>query len=86
MIETLQVQSRQDGAEPVPLRFGPNGSEHDVAEVLDRWPGEDHLYFKVRTTEDDLYILRFDTNGQEWEISVFKEGDQRPCTVDSTVD
>jgi len=86
MIETLQVQSRQDRAEPVPLRFGPNGSEHEVAEILDRWPGEDHLYFKVRTTEDDLYILRFDTNGQEWEISVFKEGDQRPGTVDSTVD
>ncbi len=86
MIETLQVQSRQDRAEPVPLRFGPNGSEHDVAEVLDRWPGEDHLYFKVRTTEDDLYILRFETSGQAWEISVFKEADQGPGTVDSTVD
>ncbi len=86
MIETLQVQSRQDRAELVPLRFGPNGSEHDVAEILDRWPGEDHQYFKVRTTDGDSYILRYDAARSAWEISVFKEGDQRPGTVDSTVD
>ncbi len=73
------VEYRLRGSQLVPVRFGLSGIEHEVAEILDRWPGEDHLYFKVRTTDDDLYILRFDTNGQEWEISVFKEGDQRPA-------
>ena len=75
MIETLQVHCRQDGAELIPLRFGRSGGEHEVAEILDRWPGEDHLYFKVRTTGDDLYILRYDATQQAWEISVFREGE-----------
>jgi len=75
MSETLKVRCQQDAAQPVPLRFGPNGSEHDVAEVLDRWPGEDHQYFKVRTTDSDSYILRYDAAQSAWEVSVFREGE-----------
>ncbi len=75
MTEMLQVECRREGAALVPTRFGPGGSEHEVAEILDRWPGEDHRYFKVRTTEDDLYILRHDTREEAWEISVFREGE-----------
>jgi hypothetical protein len=82
---TSKVRCQLDGATLEPTRFGPTGREHRVAEVLDRWPGEGHEYFKVRTTEDDLYILRLDTNEQTWEVSVFKER-QRPDTLASTVD
>ncbi len=63
------------GSELVPVRFGPSGIEHEVAEVLDCWPGEDHQYVKVRTTNDDLYILRYDAAQNAWEISVFREGE-----------
>ena len=63
---------------------------HEVAEVLDGWPGEDHLYVKVRTTNDDLYILRYDAAQNAWEVSVFREGEpsvpEGAATVDSTVD
>lgn len=76
------VECRREGPQSIPTRFGRSGSENKVAEVLDRWPGEDHLYMKVQTTEADIYILRLDTNQQEWEISVFKEGKARPDTVD----
>ncbi len=63
------------GSQLVPVRFGPSGIEHEVAEVLDCWPGEDHLYVKVRTTDGDSYILRYDTARGAWEVSVFGEGE-----------
>ena len=67
----------------VPVRFGPSGIEHGVAEVLDCWPGEDHLY-------DDLYILRCDAAQNAWEVSVCREGEpsvpEGSGTVGSTVD
>ncbi len=71
----MQIEYRLRGSELVPVRFGPSGIEHEVAEVLDCWPGEDHQYVKVRTTNDDLYILRYDAAQNAWEISVFREGE-----------
>ena len=86
----LQVEYSRRGSQLIPVRFGRSGSEHEVAEVIDSWPGEDHLYVKVRTTNDDLYILRYDETRQAWEVSVFREGEpsvpEGSATVDSTVD
>ncbi len=86
----MHVEYRLRGSQLVPVRFGRSGSEHEVAEVLDCWPGEDHLYFKVRTTNHDLYILRYDETRNAWEVSVFWEGEpsepEGSATVDSTVD
>lgn len=69
---SLYVECRREGSTLVPVRFGLRGSEREVAEVLDSWPGKDHLYFKLRTTDGDLYILRFDAARAEWEITVFR--------------
>ncbi len=86
----MQVEYNRRGSQLIPVRFGLGGSEHEVAEVLDCWPGQDHLYVKVRTTNDDLYILRYDAARNAWVVSVFREGEpgvtSRPGTVDSTVD
>ncbi len=86
----MHVEYRVRGSQLVPVRFGLSGVEHEVAEVLDRWPGEDHLYVKVRTTDGDSYILRYDAARNAWEVSVFREGEptvpERTGTVDSTVD
>ncbi len=71
----MQVEYSRRGSQLIPVRFGLGGSEHEVAEVLDCWPGQDHLYVKVRTTNDDLYILRYDAAQNAWEISVFREGE-----------
>ena len=44
----------------------------------------------MRTTQDDLYILRYDATQNAWQVSVFREEEltvpERPATVDSTVD
>ncbi len=71
----MHVEYRLRGSKLVPVRFGQSGIEHKVAEVLDCWPGEDHQYVKVRTTNDDLYILRYDETRNAWEVSVFREGE-----------
>jgi hypothetical protein len=57
------------------------GSEHEVAEILDRWPGEGHEYVKVRTKGEDLYILRFDATRRAWEVSVFNEDATQPSRL-----
>ena len=69
------VEYRLKGSEFVPARFGLSGIEHEIAEVLDTWPGADHQYFKVRTTDGDSYILRYDAAQSAWEVSVFREGE-----------
>ena len=72
----MRVEYRLKGSQLVPVCFGLNGIEHDVAEVLDCWPGEEHLYFKVRTTKDDSYILRYHSAQNAWDVSVFREGNR----------
>jgi hypothetical protein len=42
-----------------------------VAEVLDTWYGEDHLYFKVRLETGDEYLVRRDADG-EWTLEAFR--------------
>jgi hypothetical protein len=41
-----------------------------VAEVLDSWYGEDHLYFKVVIEGGDQYIVRRDEDGL-WSVQQF---------------
>jgi hypothetical protein len=42
-----------------------------VAEVLDRWVGPDHRYFKLRGDDGALYILRHDQDVNRWEVALF---------------
>lgn len=42
-----------------------------VVEVLDRWPGSDHRYFKVKADDGATYILRQDTTAQIWQLVLF---------------
>ncbi|WP_437815858.1 hypothetical protein [Sorangium sp. So ce1078] len=43
-----------------------------VTEILDRWPGGDHLYFKVRGHDGARYILRRDFEILVWELEVYE--------------
>ncbi len=55
-----------------PRRFSLDGRDVDVAEVLDRWNGFDHIYFKVRGDDSNLYILRLDESRDSWELTMFE--------------
>jgi hypothetical protein len=45
-----------------------------VIELLDRWDGDDHRYFRVRTRGGGVYILRRDDNTRLWQIWFFEDG------------
>jgi hypothetical protein len=52
------------------IRF--DGRCVEVIENLDRWFGEDHIYFKVRGDDGNLYILRLDEACDAWELTMFQ--------------
>ncbi|MBW1788136.1 MAG: hypothetical protein JRK53_16180 [Deltaproteobacteria bacterium] len=45
-----------------PLRFTFEGREYDVEKVLDRWYGQDYDYFKVRTRDGPVCVIKW----QRW--------------------
>jgi hypothetical protein len=55
---------------PGRLHFG--GHQVDVLETLDQWYGSNYRYIKTRSTNGNLYILRFDEHQTAWELIVFK--------------
>ncbi len=44
----------------------------EVADVLDRWRGENHEYVKLRGSDGALYILRYGADADEWEIHLME--------------
>lgn len=45
-----------------------HGRRIAVREVLDRWLGEDHAYFKVVGEDGVRYLLRRDDRHDRWEL------------------
>jgi hypothetical protein len=43
-----------------------------IVETIDRWPGQDYYYFKVKGDDGNLYILRLDEARREWELTMFQ--------------
>lgn len=56
---------------PEALRLA-GGRRLVVEEVLDRWPGEDHLYLELRCEGGAHFILRHDRETGSWEIALFR--------------
>jgi len=55
-------------ADERPVRFQLGERDHMVEEVLDQWYGPDDVFFKVRTDDGNLYILRRNTSADEWTL------------------
>lgn len=70
------MDERKDG---FPERFPLGGSYRQIREVLDQWPGEGHLYLKVRADDGGIYILRSGGVGGDWTVVVYADG-TRPDT------
>jgi len=39
-----------------------------VREIVDRWYGEDHAYFKLIADDGNLYVIRRDGETGSWEL------------------
>jgi hypothetical protein len=61
----------------VPVRFGRPERMRRVVDVLDRWDGEGHRYFRVLGDDGSLYILRQDTVDARWHLHFFRRKDGR---------
>jgi hypothetical protein len=55
--------------EPRAFRIG--GRRVGVAEVIDRWLGAEHRYFKLRGDDGAVYIVRHDQEHGVWELAVY---------------
>lgn len=58
-------------ADESPLRFFLGERKIEVTEVIDRWMGQDHQYFKVIGDDAATYILRHNTGSDTWELTMF---------------
>jgi len=47
----------------------------EVVDVVDRWLAPDHRYFKLRGDDGALYIIRYDSERDEWELAVYSRAD-----------
>lgn len=54
--------------EETPRAFIYDGVRREVREIAEHWYTERHSYFKLRTDDDYRYILRYEVDGQIWEL------------------
>lgn len=47
----------------------------EVVEVIDRWYGQDHRYFKLLGDDGAVYLLRHDESADRWELRMFQRDD-----------
>jgi hypothetical protein len=60
--------------EETPRRFEIAGRRVEVVDVIDRWFGPDHRYFKVRGDDGAAYLLRHDERADRWEVTTLSKG------------
>ena len=56
-----------------PRRFRVGDNTIAVVEILDRWLGPDHRYFKVAGEDNAVYILRHDPVNCRWELVFYRK-------------
>jgi hypothetical protein len=43
-----------------------------IVEVLDRWYGTDHDYFKLKAEDGYIYIIRYDRGTDVWDFTMME--------------
>ena len=51
-----------------PIDFTVRGRKLIVQEIMDRWYGVDHSYFKVLTNDQKIYLIRYDQDEDLWTL------------------
>ena len=59
-------------ADERPLNFELCGRRFEVAEVEDRWYSPAVIYFRVRATDGNFYVLRHDEGMDVWTLDAFR--------------
>jgi len=58
-----------------PVRFRLGGQDYFVEELLDQWYGPQNIFFKVRASDGNVYILqrRSSVPEGEWSLESFRD-------------
>lgn len=56
----------------IPVRFGWPDRMRQISELIDRWEGDEDIYFRVRTEDASTYILRRKRVSGAWQIHFFR--------------
>jgi hypothetical protein len=63
--------------EETPRRLSFDGRSVAFLEVLDRWLGVDHRYFKMLGEHGATYLLRHDAASGLWELTMYEAAPRR---------
>lgn len=58
--------------EETPRRLQIGSCRMDIVEILDRWLAPQHRYFKFKTADGALWIVRHDSQTEQWELTFYK--------------
>ena len=73
----VQVETdAQHSAKKEPIHFFLGLRRIAVVDIVDRWPTIDYTYFKVQADDGNTYILKYDGNADQWEMTFFQAGYQ----------
>ena len=67
----VESDAGESGTEK-PKRIRLDGRVVEIVETIDRWPGRDYYYFKVKGDDGNLYILRLNEARRDWELTMFQ--------------
>jgi hypothetical protein len=56
------------GAHEDPVSFKIVERTFLVREIMDRWHGADHTYYKLIADDGNLYVIKHDLDMDEWEL------------------
>ncbi len=74
----LQVDTRPGlHGEREPCAFMLGGRRVETLQIVDRWLAERHSYFKIASSDGDIYILRRDSPLDRWELTLFEAAARR---------
>lgn len=62
--------------EETPRSFIIRGRTHRVVEIVDRWYGENHAFFRVLADDGYRYVLRYEIEKGLWEL-VMQEANKK---------
>ena len=67
----VESEAGESGIE-TPRRIRLDGRVVEIVDTIDRWPGRDYYYFKVKGDDGNLYILRRDDARHAWQLTMFQ--------------
>ncbi|MGA7982620.1 MAG: hypothetical protein WCA32_20660 [Chromatiaceae bacterium] len=71
-------------ADTEPRRLHIGAREVGVTAIIDRWLDPSHRYFKLRGDDGAIYLLRHDTMGDRWELTLYDSGRRDDTRLSST--